>query len=61
MPQDPKQKLFKIINQFQDQAAALEINELLLELEKTNPKEFYIIYGRLISLVKHGRDLEDLE
>lgn len=35
-----------------DKESAIEINELLIELEKTDPKEFYIIHGRLLELVK---------
>ena len=33
-----------------------EINELLIEIEKTDPKEFYIIHGRLLELVKFRKD-----
>ena len=41
-----------IIDQYKDKKAATEINKMLIELEKTDPKEFYIIHGRLLALVK---------
>ena len=58
---DQRQKLLKIINKFRDLDAAIEINEMLFELERTTPEEFWIIHDRLLALVKHGKDLEDLE
>ena len=45
-------KILKLLDKFKDKESAIEINELLIELEKTDPKEFYIIHGRLLELVK---------
>ena len=54
MPEEKKHR--SLIDQFQDKESATEINELLIELEKTDPKEFYIIHGRLLELVKFRKD-----
>ena len=56
MSPDQKQKLIKITNKFRDLDAALEMNAMLIELEREDPREFHILFGRLLALTRERRE-----
>jgi len=46
------EKLYEIINQFKDSKFAQEVNETLLEIEKTKPGELSAILAKLKEVLK---------